>query len=57
MTPAADARDALAEAYASAEDRLPAERDFDDSAVILGEMRVGSVHKASYGHKFDWSTA
>lgn len=38
-------------ALASAEDRLPDSRRFEECEVILGVVREGSVHKARYGHK------
>ena len=39
--------------YPSAEGRLPEEAYFAESDVIIGEVRVRSVHKGGNGHKFD----
>jgi hypothetical protein len=38
----------------SAEDRLPKSLHFAESDVIIGVVRVRSVHKVGYGHKWDW---
>jgi hypothetical protein len=35
----------------SAEDRLPKSLHFAESDVIIGVVRVRSVHKVGYGHK------
>lgn len=43
--------------YASVRGRLPEIVPLIDDAPIVGMVQVRSVHKASYGHKFDWSAA
>ncbi len=41
----------VVEELASGGDRLPESSHFADCEGIVGVMRVGSVHKAGYGHK------
>jgi hypothetical protein len=43
--------------YPSAESRLPKSLHFAESDVIVGVVRVRSVHKVVYGHKGDWAAA
>jgi hypothetical protein len=43
--------------YPSAESRLPESLHFAESDVIVGVVRVRSVHKVVYGHKGDWAAA
>jgi len=45
------------EELASAEDRLPESLCFGECDAIVGVVRVGSVHKASYGHKWEGASA
>ena len=41
----------------SAEGRLPESLHFAESDVIVGVVRVRSVHKVVYGHNGDWAAA
>jgi hypothetical protein len=43
--------------YPSAESRLPESLHFAESDVIVGVVRVRSVHKVVYGHNGDWAAA
>ena len=43
--------------YPSAEGRLPESLHFAEFDVIVGVVRVRSVHKVVYGHNGDWGAA
>jgi hypothetical protein len=47
------ANTAVLSKVSSAEDRLPESQHFAECEVILGVVRVKSVHKAGYGHKWE----